>query len=289
MANDAWAILASAVLVTDTTLTLTAGQGTRFPAISGGNWFYVTVFDQNGNKERCKCTAVTGDVLTVTRGVDGSTALAFANASRVEMHWNAAIIVDLQTQITAAVLAKLNQYFPNNITTIFSGPLTAIPAGWVLCNGANGTPNLSEQFVIGAGNLYAVGATGGSLTQTLTLANLPAHNHTLTDPTHNHSITQTTHGHNITDPSHNHIMSAQLSGASGGGNISAYPRPGGASFLTGSFGYTGVTLANAVTGVTQLSSAVTGLTSGNAGSGTGGTLLPPYYALAYICKVANWS
>lgn len=289
MANDVWATVANAVLATDTTLTLTTGQGARFPALTGGNWFYVTILDANGNKERCKCTNVTGDVLTVTRAVDGSKALAFVALSRVEMHWIAAIIDDLQTQIVAAAVAKLNQYFPPNITTIFSGALTAIPAGWQLCDGTNGTPDLSSQFVIGAGNLYAVGATGGSLTQTLTLANLPAHNHTLTDPTHNHGITQTPHSHTINDPSHNHIIAAQLSPSSGGGNLEAFPRPGGANFIGANTVATGISINNASVGVTQLSTGYTGLTSGNAGSGVGGTLLPPYYALAYICKVANWS
>jgi len=31
-----------------------------------------------------------------------------------------------------------------------------------LCDGKNGTPNLLDRFVVGAGKIYAVGATGGS-------------------------------------------------------------------------------------------------------------------------------
>lgn len=289
MANDVWATIASAVAATDTTINLTAGQGARFPALTGGNWFYVTIFDATGNKERCQVTAVVGDTLTVSRGADGSTARAFAVPARVEMHWVAGVINDLQTQITAAVIAKLNQYFPNNITMVFSGALTAIPTGWQLCNGQNGTPNLSEQFIVGAGNLYAVGATGGTLITTLTAANLPAHNHTLTDPQHSHGITQTPHGHGYNASPHSHYFSAYINGAGGGGTFEATQLPGNSNFLTSSASYSGISMQASSVGVTQLASSTTGLTSANTGNGVGGTLLPPYYALAYICKVANWS
>jgi hypothetical protein len=69
---------------------------------------------------------------------------------------------------------------------IWSGAANAIPSGWVLCDGTNATPNLRDRFVIGAGNTYAVGATGGSSTFTpsgtiggtaLTIAQIPAHTH----------------------------------------------------------------------------------------------------------------
>lgn len=49
--------------------------------------------------------------------------------------------------------------------------------GYALCNGSNGTPNLTDKFIIGAGNSLAVGATGGESTHTLTEAEMPAHTH----------------------------------------------------------------------------------------------------------------
>jgi hypothetical protein len=45
---------------------------------------------------------------------------------------------------------------------MWSGSVASIPTGWSLCNGANGTPNLQDKFIVGAGSGYAVAATGGS-------------------------------------------------------------------------------------------------------------------------------
>jgi len=51
---------------------------------------------------------------------------------------------------------------PAGTIAIWSGSVASIPSGWYLCNGANGTPNLRDRFVVGAGSSYAVGATGGA-------------------------------------------------------------------------------------------------------------------------------
>lgn len=53
---------------------------------------------------------------------------------------------------------------PVGSIVIWSGSIASIPAGWALCDGSSGTPNLQDKFVIGAGNSYAVGATGGVAT-----------------------------------------------------------------------------------------------------------------------------
>ena len=46
---------------------------------------------------------------------------------------------------------------------MWSGSVANIPSGWKLCDGNNGTPNLSGRFIIGAGSAtYTPGATGGS-------------------------------------------------------------------------------------------------------------------------------
>lgn len=69
---------------------------------------------------------------------------------------------------------------------MWSGAADAVPTGWALCNGENGTPDLRDRFIVGAGNTYAVGATGGAATHThtastgqttLTTNQIPSHNH----------------------------------------------------------------------------------------------------------------
>ena len=50
---------------------------------------------------------------------------------------------------------------PSNSIIMWSGSIGSIPAGYYLCDGNNGTPDLRDRFVVGAGNSYAVGNTGG--------------------------------------------------------------------------------------------------------------------------------
>jgi hypothetical protein len=132
---------------------------------------------------------------------------------------------------------------------IWSGSLGSIPAGWVLCDGTNSTPDLRNRFVIAAGNTYAVGATGGSAD-----AIVVSHNHTatstVTDPGHLHSI-------NVQNLTNNGFIS-------GGGNAIG----------------TGGTF-NTNTNTTGITVATTTATAGTSGTGAN---IPPYYALAYIMK-----
>ena len=51
---------------------------------------------------------------------------------------------------------------PSGCILLWSGSTGSVPSGWLLCDGTNGTPDLRDRFIIGAGNNYAVNATGGS-------------------------------------------------------------------------------------------------------------------------------
>jgi len=73
---------------------------------------------------------------------------------------------------------------PSGCIVIWSGASNAIPSGWNLCNGSNGTPDLRNRFVVGATSTYAVGATGGSAD-----AVVVSHSHTASDSGHSHTIT----------------------------------------------------------------------------------------------------
>ena len=164
--------------------------------------------------------------------------------------------------VTAAVLAAL----PAGVITIWSGSSGAIPAGWLLCDGTNGTPNLRDKFVVGAGSTYAVGATGGSANATLV-----SHSHTITitDPGHDHTA-------NVTDPGHTHNLPG---GTSSGGTIQTQLGVNStASNGVSSSNTTGITVDNVsnTTGITA--------SSNTQGSSATNANLPPYYALCYIMK-----
>ena len=75
----------------------------------------------------------------------------------------------------------IEQASPKGIIVMWSGAADAIPAGWALCDGKNNTPNLVDRFIVGAGNSYLVGATGGEERHTLTADELPSHKHGLSD------------------------------------------------------------------------------------------------------------
>ena len=77
--------------------------------------------------------------------------------------------------------------FVTGMIILWSGAADAIPSGFVLCNGSNGTPDLRGRFVVGYhdGNSdYDVNDTGGSESVTLTVNQIPAHTHTHTKATH---------------------------------------------------------------------------------------------------------
>ncbi len=135
---------------------------------------------------------------------------------------------------------------PTGMILLWSGSIGSIPAGFLLCDGNNSTPDLRNRFVVGAGSTYSVNETGGSAD-----AIVVSHNHTAT----------------VTDPGHNHTVSVQAPGS-----------PTSYSVQSG-----GLNIA-AVTATT--STATTGITVANTSAGTSGTgaNIPPYYALCYIMK-----
>lgn len=68
---------------------------------------------------------------------------------------------------------------PVGTIVIWSGTSDNIPVGWQLCDGTNGTPDLRDKFVLGAGTAHLVGDSGGSEEVTLTPGQLPTHKHAI--------------------------------------------------------------------------------------------------------------
>ena len=105
---------------------------------------------------------------------------------------------------------------PAGVIAIWSGAISAIPSGWVICDGNNSTPNLTSRFVIHAsadsGATYDVADTGGSTTtgaSTLSIAQLAAHTHT-----YNATNTSSEGGDNAAQSA---IHASTATGSTGGG------------------------------------------------------------------------
>jgi hypothetical protein len=155
----------------------------------------------------------------------------------------------------AVTAAKLDSTVSGALVPIggiimWSGSVATIPSSWRLCNGTNGTPNLQDKFVIGAGSGYAVGASAGSADATLV-----SHSHTaissVSDPGHAHSYT-----------------SSRLAGAVNDSPQDDYIRQ------------QAETTGSSLTGITV------GTTISTEGSPATNANLPPYYALAFIMRIS---
>lgn len=85
-------------------------------------------------------------------------------------------IPDIYARIAAAI--------PTGVVVMWSGE--AIPEGWALCDGDNGTPDLRGRFVVGQDttdeHFLWVGNTGGAKRVALTVEQLPPHTHSYSAP-----------------------------------------------------------------------------------------------------------
>lgn len=249
--NNASSLLATTISDVDVTLQVGVGDGALFPSPSAGDRAAIALVNASGDLEVVYCTARSGDLLTITRAQEGTTAQEWIGGqTRVELRLTKGtqeamlqrdgdaltgdldaagneitdarltgdtVIVGGQTVGTAlrgaeddasneivvpgdgsaatmggsalVTQATLMPSMPTGAIIMWYGALGSVPSGWQLCNGTNGTPDLRDRFVLGAGGAVALGGTGGASTTgaaagdtgstVLTEAQLPAHRHSL--------------------------------------------------------------------------------------------------------------
>jgi hypothetical protein len=182
-----------------------------------------------------------------------------------------AISVAASGQVTIPDIIS-GSFVPIGGIIMFSGNPATLPANWKVCDGVfPGTPDLTNKFIIGAGT-FASGTSGGSAT--IATSNLPAHNHGVSDPGHNHAITDLGHTHNV-------VLTGLFSnGDTGSGVVYVGQSLGGSA---GNRNSDPNAAQNATTGIT-INNSTTGITTTNTGGAV--AYYPPYYALAYIIRVA---
>ena len=160
--------------------------------------------------------------------------------------------------ITEDKLAPGLSLIPPGTIVMWSGSLAEIPDGWALCDGTNGTPDLTDRFILSVSASEDPGETGGSHTKTLSVSNLPSHTHSFT------TDSAGAHSHRIRVEKY------------GGSNDPRFPYPiEGWAATT----YMGEGLIEAAGAHTHSG------TTDATGSGSSFDIRPKYYKLAFIMKL----
>lgn len=144
-ANNAKTTLGSAVNSSQTTITVAAGKGALFPNPSSGQIFKVTMVSASDATvyEVCNCTSRTGDVLTVVRAQEGTTAKPFLLNDIVGNYDTAGTMqsmVQLEDLQANTGLFAVASGTANALSISLASGLTSIPDGmtlWVKAASAN--------------------------------------------------------------------------------------------------------------------------------------------------------
>ena len=174
------------------------------------------------------------------------------------------------------------------------------PSGWAICNGSNGTPDLRDRFIVGAGSGKRCWYSNYSLTilvvrnsVTLTEAQMPSHNHSFSgSSSHSHTINNHTHSFSASGSNtHSHGLPKGSGGADA--DISNYIPSPRVENIQSSFSSDNTSITINVSGNTGNPSdrgtnsqtvSISGNT-GSKGSGNSHENRPPYYALMFIMKL----
>lgn len=158
---------------------------------------------------------------------------------------------------------------------MWHGAAVDCPDGWAICNGSNGTPDLRDRFVVGAGATYALDASGGATTLSGSTGNAGAHDHGAA--TGGHALTAAENG------PHTHNVWGHTSGVPTGTN-DALSIGAVTGEVDGTHGYTGTAQGQQILSTSGSGTAHSHDIAAVAdhSHSLSGSILPPYKALYYI-------
>ncbi len=232
---------------------------------------YAAYFDRDGNaRSHIKFTTYGTSEWSLRVEVDGSLNIRRDSGTGV-----------LKSNDSPVLTQADNPGVPSGGIIMWSGSIASIPSGWVLCDGSNGTPNLTDRFIVGAGGSYSPDDTGGSAD-----AVVVSHSHTgSTGSAGSHSHTVYSAG------SHQHTQ-GEAQGSAYGSGYYPYGRNTSttrAGFTWGNYDSTSYSVYTSSEGSHSHSMSTApnhshSLSISSTGESGTNKNLPPYYALAYIMK-----
>ena len=121
--NNATSSLASAINNTDTSLTVAPNNGSLFPSLGSSDYFYCTLTNSANVVEIVLVTARSGDVFTIARGKDNTTASSWNYGDKVELRLVAASLQNLSGGATGGGFDTV--FYENSLIVTSSYTLSA--------------------------------------------------------------------------------------------------------------------------------------------------------------------
>ena len=120
--NNAVSQLAANLTNSGTSLSVTSGDGAKFPTISGGQYFMATLVKADGSTEVVKVTARSTDTMTIVRAAEpvagASTSYAFSAGDRIEHRLTSgALGSEIDRLDSASLISPLNKSANYTITS----------------------------------------------------------------------------------------------------------------------------------------------------------------------------